>query len=524
MSMMQRAYTGELDLNHAQTTACKQHAGAARWAYNWGVQRKQAEYRTTGTSPTALELQRELNALKQTEVPWMYAVSKCAPQEALRNLDRAFDRFFDRVKHKTAGKHHGKLGYPKRKSKKRGLGSFRLTGSIVVVPDAVQLPRLGRLRLTERGYRRTCSVKVRSATVSEQAGHWSVSVLVAHEHQEHHAPDNTGPTVGVDLGGKRLATLSDGHIQENPRHLKRNLKKIKRLQRSVSRKDKGSHNRLLAVERLAKQHRRVAHLRANTLHHLKLTSRLAKTKSVVVLEDLNVSGLLKNHHLAQAISDVGFAEFRRQLLYKARWYGCRVLVAERWYASSKTCSGCRWVDEDLTLADRTVVCRTPDRSDCGLVLDRDLNAAKNVEQLADSSADSQNACGEGSAGLGHMAQVKLPSLKQEPDIRRGLSTFGEVLEDGIACLVTLVIVVMAGRGLVCEGPPSLTPIPPDVEAALAARADQDTVAIRVLALLTIFAWVAIPVLALLAVVGWPHRPSTSRDSGAGQPSERGLGT
>ena len=382
----------------------------ARWAYNWGLQRKQEAYRKTGKSPSAMDLHRELNTRKQTDVPWMYAVSKCAPQEALRNLDRAFGRFFERVQRKKAGKLKGKLGYPKRKSRKKGRGSFRLTGTIVVLPDAIQLPRLGRVRLKEHCYVATSGVKVLSATVSEQAGHWHVSVQVE---QEQVVPENAGPVVGVDLGIKRLATLSDGDAEEHPRHLKKRLKKIKRLQRAVSRKVKGSQNRKKAVRKLGAEHRKVANLRANTLQQL--TSWLAKTKSVVVIEDLNVSGLLKNHALALAISDVGWGEFRRQVAYKATWYGCRVLVADRWFASSKTCSGCGWVDEELTLADRTVVCRNPARPDCGLVIDRDLNAAKHLEKLAASSADSRNACGEGSAGRGHRAPVKLPSVKQEPN-------------------------------------------------------------------------------------------------------------
>jgi putative transposase len=125
MSTIQRAYKTELDLNNEQITACKQHAGAARWAYNWGLQRKEEAYRATGKSPSAIDLHRELNALKQTAVPWLYAVSKCAPQEALRNLDRAFAHFFRRAQLKQQGKLRGKLGYPWRKSKKRGLGSFR---------------------------------------------------------------------------------------------------------------------------------------------------------------------------------------------------------------------------------------------------------------------------------------------------------------------------------------------------------------------------------------------------------------
>ncbi len=407
MSTIQRAYKTELDLNNAQITACKQHAGAARWAYNWGLQRKQEAYRATGTSPSAIELHRELNALKQTAVPWLYAVSKCAPQEALRSLDTAFAHFFRRARLQKHGKLHGKLGYPRRKNRKRGLGGCRLTGSLVILPGAVQLPRLGRLRLKERGYL-PADTKILSATVSEQAGHWYVSLLVEHEHV---VPENTGPVVGVDLGLKRLATLSDGHVEENPRHLQRRLQKIKRLQRAVSRKVKGSQNRKKAARRLGTHYRHVANQRANTVHQF--TSRLAKTKSVVVLEDLNVAGMLKNHRLALAISDVGWGAFRRQLTYKAAWYGCRVVVADRWEPSSKTCSGCGWVDGDLTLAERPFRCENPARPDCGLVLDRDLNAALTLAQLADSSSDSLNACGEDGSGQRQVALVKPSSMKQE---------------------------------------------------------------------------------------------------------------
>jgi transposase len=171
--LVQRAYTTELDLNDQQVTACRQHAGAARWAYNWGFQVKQERYRATKKSPTAIELHRELNALKKTDVPWLYQVSKCAPQEALWNLDAAFTNFYRRSALKKQGKWKGKLGYPRLKTKKKGLGSFRLTGSIRVSSEAIVLPRLGRLRLKERGYLPTgAGVQILSATVSEQAGHW----------------------------------------------------------------------------------------------------------------------------------------------------------------------------------------------------------------------------------------------------------------------------------------------------------------------------------------------------------------
>jgi putative transposase len=263
------------------------------------------------------------------------------------------------------------------------------------------------LRLKERKYLPTSGVQILSATVSEQAGHWYVSVQVE---QEHVVPENSGPVVGIDLGIKNLATLSDGEVIPNPRHLKRRLKKLKRLQRVVSRRQKGGKNRKKAAHKLAKLHRQIKNQRRNTLHQV--TTRLAKTKSVLVVEDLHVAGMLKNHHLAQAIGDVGFAEFKRQLLYKASWYGSRVLLADRWYASSKSCSGCGWRDEDLTLSDRTFHCQA-----CGLVLDRDLNAAINLAKLAGSLSDSLNACGAESAGSSREAGVQL-SAKRGPRARK----------------------------------------------------------------------------------------------------------
>jgi putative transposase len=399
---VQRAYKTELDLTDRQVTACRQHAGAARWAYNWGLRVKQEQYRATKKNPSAIDLHRELNALKKTDVPWMYQVSKCAPQEALWNLDAAFTNFFRRCALKKHGKWKGKLGYPQFKTKKKGLGSFRLTGRIVVSDKAIVLPRLGRLRLKERDYLPTSDqVQILSATVSEQAGHWYVSLQVE---QEQAVPQNTGPVVGIDLGIKNLATLSDGEVIANPRHLKRRLKKLKRFQRVVSRRQKGGKNRRKAVSKLAKLHRQIKSQRRNTLHQV--TTRLAKTKSVLVIEDLGVSGMLQNHNLAQAIGDAGFAEFKRQLLYKAAWYGARVLLADRWEPSSKTCSGCGWRDSELALSTRTFLCQQ-----CGLVLDRDLNAAINLAKLAGSLSDSLNACGADSAGSSREAGVQLSAKR-----------------------------------------------------------------------------------------------------------------
>ena len=365
-----RAFKTELDLNNKQKTTCLQHAGAARFAYNWGLARKKAAFAKGEKTPTAIDLHRELNALKKSELAWMYDVSKCAPQEALRNLDNAFAHFFRRLKERRAGK-KVKPGFPKFKTKKKGAGSFRLTSAIHVFERSIQLPRLGLLRLKERGYLPTTGVHILSATVSEKGGRWFVSLQVEME-----LPDpvlEAKAVVGVDLGINRMAQVSDGTCFENPRALKRNLTKLKRLQRMVSRRQKGSKNRKKAVRQLSKAYSRVTNIRRNALHQA--TSSLARIKSAIVLEDLHVSGMLKNHHLAQAIADVGMYEFKRQLLYKAEWYGCQVLLADRFYPSTKRCSACGSIQE-IGLKERQYHCPV-----CGLTMDRDLNAAINLEQL-----------------------------------------------------------------------------------------------------------------------------------------------
>ncbi|SRR6266568_967733 len=384
-----RGYKTELDLNNEQRTVCLKHAGAARFAYNWGLARSIEVYRATGKLPNAIALHKELNALKPSQFPWMYEVSKCAPQEALRDLDAAYKNFFRRVELKKQGKWRGKLGFPTFKKKSKGIGSFRLTGSIRVFEKSVQLPRLGTVRLHEKKYIPT-DAKILSATISEQAGRWFVSIQVEEEQEKPVMIATTA--IGVDLGIKALATCSDGMIFANPRALKHAQKQLKRLERQKSRRKKGSKNRAKTCKRIAKAHARVANIRKDAAH--KLTAHLTKCHALVAIEDLHVAGMLKNHKLAQAVSDSNFGEIRRQLEYKAEWRGVHLVTVNRFYPSSKTCSGCGWVNEALTLADRTFICQ-----ECGLVIDRDLNAAINVRMVAVSSIDTQNAYGQKSAGL-----------------------------------------------------------------------------------------------------------------------------
>jgi putative transposase len=365
---IRRGYKTELRLNNKQKTACLKHAGAARYTYNWGLNQKKMAYETGEKSPNAIELHRRLNALKPTEFPWMYEVSKCSPQEALRNLDRAFDNFF-----KKRGK------FPKFKSKKNGIGGFRLTGTIKVTENSVQLPRLGILKLKEHGYLPT-DAKILSASVSERAGRWFVSIQVEEDLPEYQSVKDKHDVVGVDLGIKTLATVSDGTMYENPKPLKTKLRKLKKLQQSVSRKVKGSNNRKKATKKVARLHLRISNVRKDTLH--KMTTTLAKNKRVVGIEDLNVSGMMKNRCLARSIADLGLFELRRQLSYKGDWYSCKIVPVDRFFPSSKMCSVCGEINEDLTLADREWSC-----GGCSTHHDRDHNASVNLENVAASLSE-----------------------------------------------------------------------------------------------------------------------------------------
>jgi putative transposase len=397
--IIKRAYKTELKLNDKQRTVCIKHAGTSRFAYNWGLARRIEAYKKEGKTLNAMALHRELNRLKKTDYFWMYEVSKCSPQEALRDLDKAFKKFFE---------HHAK--YPRFKSKKKGIGSFRLTGTIKVSNNAVQLPRLGELKLKEKGYLPT-NTHILSATVSEHAGRWFVSIQVEEDIE---IPENNNPIVGVDIGINSMAKASDETVFQNPRALRRYERKIKKIQREVSRKQKKSNNRKKAVRKLQRAYKHVEDIRTDAIH--KTTIWLARNKSVIVVEDLNVSGMLKNHCLSKAISDVGMGEFRRQLEYKTLWNGSKLIVADRFYPSSKTCSVCGYVKNDLKLSDRMFIC-----DNCHSQIDRDYNASVNLERLAVSCTESINACGEATSGYISDGVVKPALMKQEMNTIKEMS-------------------------------------------------------------------------------------------------------
>jgi len=374
--IVNQAFRYELDPNTTSRGALARHAGTARFAYNWGLELCRACLEAEERLPGGMTLHRLWNRWKGDNAPWWAEVSKCAPQEALRDLDRAFGNFW---RGRKAGK---PVGFPCFRKKGRD-DRFRLTGAVSVLPRAVVLPRLGPIRTKES------TVKFRgrilSATVGREADRWYVSLTVERER-----PDPAlvqGPVVGVDLGLDRFAVLSDGTEVEAPKPLARNLRRLRRRSRAHSRKRRGSANRKKSALALARLHRRIRNQRLDFLH--KLTTRLAKTKSVIVVEELSVAGMVQNRRLARSIADAGWSEFRRMLAYKTTWYGSRLVVGPRFHPSSKTCSVCGFVKPSLSLAERVFRCEA-----CGLTLNRDLNAALNLERLvAGSSPETQDACG-----------------------------------------------------------------------------------------------------------------------------------
>lgn len=389
---IKQAYRYELDPNNKQTGSLLRHCGVARFVYNWALAQRIALFNQNEGKDKftdAMAQHRQLNALKKTEFPWMYEVSKCAPQTALRNLDRAFANFWRERKRQKERKTNRRVGFPKFK-KKDVHDTFGLTGAIHMFGNSIQLPRLGKIRTKES----TAKFKghILSVTVSREADRWFVSLAVERERVIPLRTD--GEVIGIDLGINSFAVVYDGDNTEHiyaPKPLNKKLKRLKRLSRCHSRKQKGSKNRRKSALCLAKLHRCIKNTRRDFLH--KLSTSLAKTKRVIAIEDLNVQGMTRNHRLARSITDSGWGEFRRMLEYKTQWYGSELVVIDRFAPSSKTCSECGAVNESLTLGDRKWVCMS-----CGVLHERDENAARNIRQLGleilnTESSSGINACG-----------------------------------------------------------------------------------------------------------------------------------
>jgi putative transposase len=387
-----------LDPNNVQATYFAKAAGVARFAYNWALAEWQRQYEAwkqdnSLPKPSQAALRRQLNAIKREKFPWMLEVTKNAPQMAIIQLGEAFKNFFA-----------GRAKYPQFRKKGKD-DRFTLTNDQFSIDGCrIRIPNLGWVRMRES---LRFAGKIMSATVSRVADRWFVSLTVDTEAPPKHKAENQG-VVGVDLGVSAWATLSTGETITGPKPYKALLDRLRRLSRSLSRKQKGSANRRKAQVKLARLHARIANIRSDALH--KLTTHLTSRFHTIGIEDLNVRGMVKNRHLARSIADMGFFEFRRQLEYKAERRGGLVVVADRWFPSSKTCSACGSVQKEMPLSVRQWTC-----PDCGALHYRDLNAARNLAAYAASSAVS--ACGEEGSGPTRKRRTKPASVKQEASSR-----------------------------------------------------------------------------------------------------------
>jgi putative transposase len=417
--LVTHAYRFALDPSPRQIGALLAHAGAARVAHNWCLGQvkanldQRAAERSYGVAEAELTpvfgwslyaMRKAWNRVKYEVAPWWAGNSKEAYATGIDHLSRALKNWSDSKTGKRAG---ARMGFPRFKSKRTTTPSCRFTtGTIRLEGDRkhVTLPVLGTLKThenTRKLHRRIANgtAKVTSATVKREAGRWYVSFCVQVDKQDR-VPARPDAVIGVDLGVRTLAVFSDGRpAVGNPRHYDTARRKLARLSRTVSRRvgpdrrtgQRPSHRWQRADQQRNEVHHRVASLRREGIHQL--TTALAREYGTIVVEDLHVAGMLKNRSLARVVSDAGFGEIRRQLTYKTAWNGGRVVVANRWFPSSKTCSGCQAVKTKLPLRTRTYVC-----DECGLVLDRDENAALNLaalvkRQVAGSGPETRNGRG-----------------------------------------------------------------------------------------------------------------------------------
>ncbi|WP_322823174.1 RNA-guided endonuclease TnpB family protein [Chloroflexus sp.] len=396
---MQLTHKIEIRPTPEQVEYFKRACGTVRKVWNWAIAEWKRQY-AAGHKPNAMALKKQFNALKyrspewldENGQPWLKAIHRDAHAQPFAYLAKAWNRFFADIK---AGK---PAREPQFKKKGRCRDSFyvandkfRLNGK------AIRLPNVGWVVMTEA---LRVEGKILGATVSRTADRWFVAIQVDVSDAAFYRSRTAHGVVGVDLGLKSAATLSSGETIKAPRSLKCALRRLKIRGRRLSRKitaakvcagfaphaalPKGttlpvSNNRTKLSMSLARLHARIANIRADFMH--KFTTRLCRENQAVVIEDLNVRGMLANERLARAISDVGFGMFRSHIAYKAKRYGTWLIVADRWYPSSRLCSVCGWKNEDLTLKDREWVCPA-----CGIRHDRDLNAARNLQRLATATA------------------------------------------------------------------------------------------------------------------------------------------
>jgi len=396
--MIYKAFKYRIYPNKEQEELMLKHMGCSRWVYNYALNKKITSYQETGKGLNRFDIQKDLPQLKKNEdTSWLKEVNSQTLQASLENLDKAFTRFFKEKK-----------GFPKFKSKKDNRQSFNIPQNTEIdfEKNKIWLPKFKTSIKVKID--RTFEGIIKTSTITKTpTGKYFISILVELEKElPKKKPLDEKQAIGIDLGIKTFATLSNGMEIENPKHLKKSLKKLKKQQRKVSRKVKGSNNRKKEIKKLALIHEKVTNKRNDFLH--KTSHYLVTNFDTLCLETLKSGNMMKNHKLAQTLSDISIAKFNGLIDYKSEWFGCNILRIGQFEPSSRMCS-CGVINKQLKLSDRVWTC-----SSCGTTHDRDVLAANNIKHFAFTKNNTAgtaeiHACGD-MMDVSQSAQETKPSL------------------------------------------------------------------------------------------------------------------